>query len=344
MIELIDASRPVSLYVHVPFCVKKCGYCAFYSLPESALKCEEKEKYFSVLMAELEELVSEYTKPFNTIFIGGGNPATLGWERLEKLLALAERNGKSREVTVEINPEFINAGISKILPLVTRISIGVQSFDSGKLKTLSRNTTRDVNLKALEMLSELRGKYGFDYNADLICCVPGESEEILDSDLETIISYSPDHISLYALSFEEGTPLTSKYVPLDDDLQNRMLLSSWKRLSEAGYRHYEISNFAKEGKECLHNLVYWNLGQYIGLGPSAESSLGYENIVSLREKDTLDEYLNHHDFDASRLTVTEAEEEYLLVALRKASGIEKKIMKNASILPLTKGTPKRWPI
>ena len=204
--------------------------------------------------------------------------------------------------------------------LLTRVSVGIQSLDEKTLRTLGRNASAESARKALSVLSGLP----FDFNADIITAVPGQSIGSSLHDIEEIASYGPGHISLYCLTFEEGTPLARQLVPLDGDEEADFLTSCWKLLGELGYRHYEISNFAKPGKECLHNKVYWNLGQYIGFGPGAESSVGYRKAVSMRDSDTLDGFLRRPEQTVSFLSEDETEEEYLLVSLRTASGIQKR--------------------
>ncbi len=310
----LDRSLPVSLYIHVPFCARKCDYCAFYSV-----KAEEAliESYTGMLLMELDAVIRECDKPFETIFIGGGNPGILGMERLSRILEKAEERGKPEEVTAEINPENVTDDLILLEPYLTRVSIGVQSFDQRKLAMLGRNSSAKSAERALSLLASLP----FDFNADLIASVPGETQERLLCDIERLVSYNPDHISLYSLSIEEGTPLSLRAAPLGEDEEIAILEAGWQALRGYGYRHYEISNFAKEGKECLHNLVYWNLGQYIGIGPGAESSLGYREALSMRDSESLEEYLRGPVMDVHPLSAEETMEEVLLASLRTEKGI-----------------------
>lgn len=328
MIELLDLGKPLSLYIHVPFCHSKCGYCAFYSIANDEINKDIVDSYFNIIIKKLEALNDEYKRPYYSIFIGGGNPGFLGYERLFQILKLAQKNGNAEEVTIEINPEYINEKIRILFPYLNRISVGIQSFDDMKLKVLERNTNRSANEKAMSVLSKLKKEHDFAINADLICCVPSETVKTTINDIDILTSYPIDHISLYALSFEEGTRLIEKEKPLDEGLQLSILENAWNLLKEKGFEHYEVSNFAKNGKYCLHNLVYWNLGQYIGIGPSAESSLGYKQVYSLREKETLSEYIKDQSFYIEKLNSLELEEEYLITTLRTCNGIDKKIYKN----------------
>lgn len=319
----LDLNRPVSLYIHIPFCSTKCGYCAFYSLPEKAVCAEEKDRFFDTLIKQIDSLVEYLKKPFYTVFIGGGNPAMLGLERLCTVLEHAMKYGRSEECTIEINPEHVSAELEVLLPYVTRISCGIQSFSDKALSVLGRNADEEINRRALSVLTSLKEKHGIQFNGDLITCIPGHTLLGTLDDIETLASFKPDHISLYALTFEEGTRLVSEQVPLEDEDQVGILKACWDKLEVLGYEQYEVSNFARDGHYCLHNKVYWTLGQYIGLGPSAESSAGYADIVSSREAETLDAYLKDPSFHSIALSHSEAEEEYLIAALRTKAGIDK---------------------
>lgn len=316
----LDADRPLSLYIHVPFCSRKCDYCAFYSLPSDAVRKGERERWLQLLLAEIDAVNREWKKPYHTIFLGGGNPGLLGVETLGTILGKATENGLARECTVETNPENLSPDFRYLSPYLTRISVGIQSLDSQVLSTLGRNSSRKRNLEALGLLKSLP----FSFNADIITAVPGESIGTALSDIASIASYNPGHISYYLLTFEEGTPLTERMAPLGGEAEAEFLKKGWALLSDLGYEHYEVSNFAKPGKRCLHNLVYWNLGQYIGLGAGAESSIGYSKVVSMRENESLSDYLRMPAKTYSELTAEEAEEEYLLTCLRTKDGIDKK--------------------
>lgn len=319
MIEALDLSRPVSLYIHIPFCQTKCGYCAFYSTVDQS----SKEQFLATLNKHISVLNEEIKKPYKSIFIGGGNPGIIGFDELLKIAKNACKYGKPEEFSIEINPEHVSNDIEKLIPYVNRISVGIQSFDDNALKTIGRNARRRDNINALNILSSLKDKYNLQINGDLICCIPGHSKEKTLEDIETLSSFNVDHISLYSLTFEEGTKLTQSVKPLDEGEEREILIASWDKLDELGYEQYEISNFAKKGCRCIHNQVYWNLGQYIGLGPSAESSVGYKKVISLREKDSVEEYIKTPSFDAYKLSKEELEEEYLLTHLRLKDGINK---------------------
>ena len=311
-----DSSRPVSLYIHIPFCKMKCDYCAFYS---RSPKEGEIERYVNLLLLELEAVKKEINVPFETIFVGGGNPGLLGYDRIKKILLSAEELGRPKEVTMECNPENLSGDILKLSGLLDRVSVGIQSLDDNVLKTLGRHQNAEINIKALELLSTLP----FRWNADIITAVPGESVETTLSDIKRISSYNPGHISFYCLTFEENTPILEREVPVGEEKEAEFLLKGWELLNTLGYNHYEVSNFSKVGEECLHNEVYWNLGQYIGIGPTAESALGWNEMTVMRNTESLEEYFDTHAFNVSSLTKEETEESYLLTTLRTKKGIDK---------------------
>lgn len=323
MKEYLDLTKPVSLYIHVPFCTTKCGYCAFYSLPEAKCGKDDISSYMSVLTCQLEALTDELDFPFYTVYIGGGNPGLLGAENLSVILNLACRRGKSREVSMEINPETLDESFSLLLDRLTRISIGIQSFDPDCLKILGRNATVSQCERALRLLQDFRSDSGLVFNADLMMNIPGQTRSSMFSGIERLASYTPEHISLYSLTFEEGTQLVKTQCPLGEDEEADNLLRAWEKLESLGYEQYEVSAFARDGHYCMHNLVYWNLGQYIGLGPSAESSTGWTSVISSRENEELESYLRNPSFNSTRLSLDETIEEYLMTRLRTKWGIDK---------------------
>lgn len=317
MIDSYIASLPLSLYIHIPFCKKKCDYCSFYSRPFSN---EEREKYFLLLSRELRSVVEEVKKPFYSIYFGGGNPYNLGLENISYLIDIASTNGKSREVTVEVNPENVSDELEVLFNKIDRLSVGIQSLNEKALKTIGRNVDVSLNIRALEYLK----KSNINFNADIITAIPSTTLSDTLSDIEIVNSYNPSHISFYCLTFEENTPLLHRLAPMDGEKEVLFLEEGWKKLKELGYEHYEISNFAKNGKKSLHNTQYWNLEQYIGLGPSAESFLGYKTGVSMRNQESIEDYFSSPSFNCERLNTREVEESFLLTKLRTSEGINKK--------------------
>ena len=291
MKEYLDPQKDVSLYLHIPFCTS---------------------------------VVEELKRPFRTIFIGGGNPGLLGPSRIKNLLDISYAYGKSDETTMEINPETLDESFASLLSHVSRISIGIQSFNDAHLRTLGRNADRDANIRALRLLEAFKAESGLKVNGDLITNIPRQSIEEAIEDVETLSSFDIDHLSLYSLTFEEGSRLLEREKPLDEDEEANNLCILWDRLASLGFEQYEVSAFARGGNYCAHNLVYWNLGQYIGLGPSAESSLGYSSPVSMRQNEDVESFISSPSFDVLPLSKTEAVEEYLLTTLRTKWGVNKK--------------------
>ena len=317
MIEQYIPSRPLSLYIHFPFCRKRCDYCAFYS---TLFDSEIVDKYYHVLKLELETLVEELKRPFYTIYFGGGNPILIGRNRIKELLNISSRYGKSTETTIEINPEDISEEIFSLYPMVNRISTGIQSIKDQSLLFLGRNARRKDNLKALEILS----RSPFVWNADIITAIPNTAVEDTLYDITEVLKYNPHHVSFYCLTFEEGTPLIKKAMPLGEEEERNQLVSGWRLLKNSGYTHYEVSAFSLSGYECKHNLVYWNLGQYIALGASGESFLGYTKGVSMRNRETIEEFISSPQFVCETMNEKETEEAYLITKLRTLYGIDKK--------------------
>lgn len=323
MREYVDAGHPVSLYIHVPFCTTRCGYCAFYSLPASKCGRELRDRYYDTLMRQLEELAGELGRPFHTVYVGGGNPGLLGARRLRSILSLACDAGKPEEVSVEINPETLDESFDSLCGIVTRFSAGIQSFSPHSLSILQRNADVKAVERALDLLCDFRRVSGISFNADLMMNIPHTSVSSTIDDINRLVSYRPEHVSLYSLTFEEGTRLVETEQPLDEDEEADNLIRCWDELGRLGYEHYEVSAFARDGHYCRHNLVYWNLGQYIGLGPSAESSVGWSRVVSSREAETLEGYLDRPSFDSEMLTVEQTVEEYVMTRLRTKWGIDR---------------------
>ena len=320
----LDCDRPLSLYIHVPFCARKCDYCAFYSLPLSSVDKKWIDRYLSIILSEIDALNRDYGKPYLSVFIGGGNPGILGYDRIRAILEKAEENGMPEEVTIETNPENITEEIYALSDVLTRVSVGIQSMKRHVLEHLGRNARREDNLRALSILSSSP----FRWNADIITAVRGESVSDTLSDIDEIASYNPGHISFYCLTFEEGTPLIERESPLGEEEEAAFLRAGWDRLASLGYEHYEVSNFAKSGERCLHNEVYWHLGQYVGFGPGAESSIGYDRAISMRDSETLEAFLSSPELTCTPLSAEETEEEFLLTSLRTSDGIRKNEYRN----------------
>jgi oxygen-independent coproporphyrinogen III oxidase len=274
------------LYIHVPFCVRKCSYCDFYSL---AGKGNLKPAYVKAI---LEESTLYSGQAFRTIYIGGGTPSLLGPELLTKLMTGLKPNFNFSglvEATVEVNPDSATPDFLECARSLgfNRISIGVQSLDDSELRSISRVHTASQAIGAIKFARN----FGFpSISADLIAGLPGQTWPSLHRSLTMLVESGIEHLSLYCLSIEEGTPLANK-LPADlptDDMQAELFDRACAFLADAGFTHYEISNFARRGHQCLHNLNYWRGGEYLGLGPAAASHLEGKRS---RNKADLDNYL-----------------------------------------------------
>ena len=330
----LGASNPKALYLHIPFCTTRCSYCAFYSEPESSWRGFQ-QAYVSRLEQEIAGVVQE-TGGFETIFIGGGNPGSLTCEQLSRLLVAAKSNQCS-EVTVEMNPETFSESYFPLFEkkLVTRLSMGIQSMDDSVLRQLGRNAKVEDNLRAIALAKKAHGLYGIDLSFDLMAALPGQSIQMALQDIDTVVSLGdPGHISLYCLTVEEGTDLARRVSERelkvwDDDGQMELLERLWNRLGLLGYEHYEVSNFARNGRYCKHNLVYWDLDTYIGLGSSAASFLQSESLSwHYSQKEDLHAFAEgtlFGGYEKEKLGSDQLVEEYLMMALRTNRGIEKNL-------------------
>ena len=284
-----------SLYLHVPFCVQKCDYCAFYS---QALVNSPKDLiavYLEGLEVEMAQRRKDAPQGVSSLFIGGGTPTALKDRDLERLMELIQRHfhlNPGAECTVEGNPGTITPAKLDILRRhgINRFSLGVQSFNDKLLRAVGRIHTAQ---EAREAIGRLRTA-GFDnINLDLMFGLPAQDMATWQATVEEALSYSPEHLSLYGLMLEEGTSLYERYrvdnrslaqLP-DDDLQAELHDWAVERLKQAGYTNYEMSNFARPGYECQHNLGYWRGADYLGLGPGGVSCLNrvrWKNIEDVR--------------------------------------------------------------
>ncbi|MBR4342606.1 MAG: radical SAM family heme chaperone HemW [Lachnospiraceae bacterium] len=286
----------MELYIHIPFCVRKCKYCDFLSFGGFGCDADREhhslsDAYIDVLCGEIDGLRKKKLK-ISTVFIGGGTPSVLDETETEKLLKTVSSCIKSRnfnsneetEFTVECNPGTLT--LEKLLLYkkycVNRLSIGLQSTDNEILFKLGRIHTFEEFLENFE----LARKTGFkNINVDLISAVPGQSLENWTETLKKTAELGPEHISAYSLILEEGTPLYEMYMrnPAslrlpDEDTERQMYYVTEKILAGYGYKRYEISNYAKKGFECRHNSGYWTGEEYIGLGLGASSYLSSENL------------------------------------------------------------------
>ncbi|MEO0478164.1 MAG: radical SAM family heme chaperone HemW [Planctomycetota bacterium] len=265
---------PETLYVHVPFCVVKCGYCDFnsYAIEDGA----EHDRFLSALDREFAN--QQIARRVPSVFVGGGTPTYLDAGRFDRLLEIVGNHidlERCPEVTIEGNPESCEEAKLRAARAagVNRLSLGVQSFDATSLEFLERrHRAGDV-----ERAVDAARAAGFEnLSLDLIYGLPGQTVEQWSSDLDRALSLEPDHLSCYQLTYEPGTRLTKslgegQFEPIGEDAEAAMFALTHERLAEVGFQAYEVSNFAGRGGSCRHNLHYWAQGDYLGVGPGAAS-------------------------------------------------------------------------
>lgn len=264
-----------ALYVHVPFCAARCRYCDFCS---TAYESQLAEQVIDAELVELARRAERLTQPADSIFVGGGTPTILPPPLLTRLMqALGAFAGPSTEFSLEANPNSLSEESLSIVRRagVNRLSIGVQSFQDAELAVLGRLHSADEARRALLRAAQAGLT---SLSADLIYGIPGQSLEGWQNSLRQLLDLPIDHVSCYCLSLEPGTPLAEdveagRETPMDESLQRECYELAIDLLAEAGLEHYEISNFARPGHRCRHNLVYWHNRPYLGVGPSAVSYL-----------------------------------------------------------------------
>lgn len=263
-------STALGLYVHVPFCATTCDFCAFY---QTVPKGDAVPRYLAAI-AEEAKLANWRDVPVATAFWGGGTPGLLRAGELEQLgrSMLAHCHGQPAEWSVELAPATVTPDRLAVLKAlgVTRISLGVQSFDTALLDALGRQHTPAQVYRAYDLI---RAQGFASVNVDLMFALPGQTEAQWRADLDEALRLAPDHLSTYCLTFEEDTALWVKLsqgkVKLDPDKEAVFYQRTWDYLGASGYAQYEVSNFARPGHACRHNLNTWNMHEWVGLGPSA---------------------------------------------------------------------------
>jgi oxygen-independent coproporphyrinogen-3 oxidase len=317
--------RPLGIYIHIPFCVRKCKYCDFLSGPANE---DTQKKYAEMLLEEIKQYKDLLKKrETETIFFGGGTPSILSGEEIAKILEKLREFGnisKTAEISIEANPGTVTE--DKLLHWkkagVNRISFGLQSANNEELKKLGRIHTWE----AFEENYKLARNCGFEnINVDLMSALPGQTVDTWKKTMEKVIGLNPEHISAYSLIIEEGTPFYDAYadhpelLPSEED-EREMYYETKRFLASKGYERYEISNYAKKGYECKHNLSYWERVDYLGLGLGAASLLG--NVRKSNQTE-LSEYIKgNFAGEEEILDETAAMEEYFFLGLRKMQGVD----------------------
>ena len=321
-----------ALYIHFPFCRKKCAYCDFYSITEDKRLID---KYVTSLQKEIKiyadhPIVSNLI--FQTVYLGGGTPSLLLPQQMEIILEFLFNNfsfAKDIEITFEANPETLNieklSGYYKIG--INRLSMGVQSFDNAELEILGRIH----NAKTVDSNIRLAQEVGFhNINLDLIFGIPGQSLKRWDENLATALTYSPQHISMYGLTVEPGTPLAKQISaevlkPSSEEMESRMYTKGIDILESNGIHQYEISNFAISGYHSRHNQMYWDGNPYLGLGTAAHSFWEKRrqwNIADVIQYITMLEKNNLPVENDEQLSHDQEIMEFILLNLRKKTGID----------------------
>jgi oxygen-independent coproporphyrinogen-3 oxidase len=326
--------KKLGIYIHVPFCIKKCGYCDFYSV-----KWDEESENSYIRSAideikgyrELEDYIDD------TIFIGGGTPSVIMPQNIEKLIAAVKDTftvAQNAEISMEANPNSLSQNLKIYKETgINRLSIGIQSLKDDILKRIGRIHNFSEALQAIDLAQ----KQGFDnINADVMFNIPGQTLEDITDTIYQLISKDIRHISFYSLKLEEGTQMYSleknKVITMPvEDLEREMYYAGRTIMEEHGLMQYEISNFAVKGYECRHNLKYWNQVEYIGIGPSAHSFMGntrYSNPSNLKEY-TLSS--GKEGFKRNIQEVMDEDElmfEYIMLRLRLTEGLKFAEFKN----------------
>jgi oxygen-independent coproporphyrinogen-3 oxidase len=348
----LQSLPPLSLYIHLPWCLKKCPYCDFNSHEWSATAAESEampeQRYLDALRADLEaSLPLIWGRTVHSVFIGGGTPSLFSPDAIDRLLADVRarlRLDADAEITLEANPgtfekdrfrAFRHAG-------VTRLSIGVQSFNDAHLKALGRVHDRAQALAAVE-----EAALAFDtFNLDLMYALPGQTLTDLETDVRTALAFSPPHLSVYHLTLEPNTYF-AKFPPAlpPEDEAWAMLDRITELTGESGLHRYEVSAYAREGHRCAHNLNYWQFGDYLGIGAGAHSKLSFAHRVArpvrVREPRLYMERALAGDAVVSADEVKRAELpfEFMLNALRLREGFELQRFMERTGLPLSSIEP-----
>lgn len=323
--------KKIGVYIHIPFCKQKCYYCDFISY---ANKEQYFDKYVQALIAEMSSFLDNNDVEIETIYIGGGTPSIIDAKYIEKVMAkLQEKNAliTAKEITIEVNPGTVTEEKLKTYKKIgiNRLSIGLQSTDNNILKTIGRIHSYEDFLNTYK----LARNQGFgNINVDFMIGLPNQKISDIKSSLEKITELKPEHISVYSLIVEENTPIEKmlnigKLELPDEELERNMYWYVKNVLELNGYKHYEISNFAKEGYESKHNLDCWNQKEYIGFGVAAHS---YIDDVRFGNTGSIEEYwknCENGEFEKNRIIdeveedVFSKEQEFMLIGLRKIDGV-----------------------
>ena len=326
--------KEIGIYIHIPFCIKKCEYCDFISY------CNKKEyvpQYINALKKEIKNNINKEYK-ITTIYIGGGTPSSIEENYIADIIETIKLNMNDEdlkdfeniEVTIEVNPGTVNKEKLQVYKKIgiNRLSIGLQETHNELLKSIGRIHTYEEFIKTYN----LARKIGFNnINVDLMIALPNQTIQDIKENLEKITKLNPEHISVYSLILEEGTPFYNKYnenkikLP-DEELERNMYWYVKNTLENNGYMHYEISNFSKKGFESKHNMNCWNQEEYLGFGVAAHS---YNNKIRYSNTNSIEEYIKgSNKIIHEEQTLEDMQKEYMLLGLRKIEGINIQKFKN----------------
>lgn len=325
------SATPSALYLHIPFCASRCIYCGFYSTVGTNLQ----QQYVDALLKEYRLLRSKapFTDTWQTIYLGGGTPSTLSTTLLSHILdtltaSLSAQQVASTEITMECNPDDVTPSFARWLgnSVVNRVSMGVQTFSDERLKWLHRRHTPSQVTEAIRLL---RSNGIENISIDLIFGFPGQTLDEWEEDIAKALSLNPCHISAYSLMYEEGTPLfrlleRGEVEEVEDELSLMMFQTLVEKLKAAGYEHYEISNFAKNGYRSRHNSSYWKQVPYLGLGAAAHSYDGTYRWWNVADVKTYISAIERGELPSEREYIDERTRynDIITTALRTSDGID----------------------
>lgn len=327
--------QTLGIYIHIPYCVRKCNYCDFLSLPLGETEdCNGREAYVMQLLQEIQKpwKIPENPVTVDTVYIGGGTPSVLSISQISSIISQLRKQWKvhpQAEITMEGNPGTVDRqGLMQYREMgINRLSMGIQSAVDHELQALGRIHTFSQAKQAVEWAKEA----GFtNISVDLMSAIPGQTLESYEFSLHQILNLEPQHISSYSLIIEEGTPFYEKYwqkPPVDEETDRRMYEMTGEILEANGYRRYEISNYAKPGYESRHNTKYWTGKDYLGIGLGASSKIGRFRIQNERELSRYLQNIQEHkrvSYIEETLTKEEEEKEYFILGLRCTRGVSLK--------------------
>ncbi len=315
------------IYAHIPFCKAKCRYCDFASFPD---KINLAESYMACLFNEMKMRGKQLKNMrFDTLYIGGGTPSVIDESYIAMLVAAAKKYFKledNAEITIEINPGTVSEEKINLYKKcgINRFSVGLQSAIDAQLEDLGRIHTLNEFITCAKLLN------GENFSVDIMIGLKGQTASDVEKSIEVAAKFGASHISMYALTPEDGTPIYTDYLNgelPDSDEVAALYECGYKKLKELGFNRYEVSNFCKEGKESKHNLNYWKRGEYIGVGVSASSHIGGARFTNTFN---LDEYFkcllssNFAVIDSEEVDKDTAKEEFIMLALRTEKGLDVK--------------------